>query len=325
MKQASATETKTKVANSRRRGRGEGSITQLADGRFQARVDLGWVEGKRKRKAVYGKTREAVAKKLITALSDYQDGLPVLNEKQTVAQYLTQWLEQTASQTLRPRTFIRYGELVRIHAIPFIGKVALARLTPQHLAKLYIDCRKTGLSPRTVQFLHAVLHRALRQALQWELIARNPADAVQAPRVARKDIQPLTTEQLDQLLIAASGDRLEALYALAVTTGMRVGELLGLQWADIDNGRIQIRHTLQNIDKVWVLVEPKTDRSRRSVTLSSIALAALRQHQARQNEERLQAGPAWGKWTLVFCTEVGTPLDARNLLRTYFHPLLVLL
>lgn len=306
----------------KRRGHGEGSITQLEDGRWQARVDLGIVEGKRKRKALYGKTRKEVADKLKKALADQQDGLPLVGERQTVAQYLTRWLEDSARPTLRPCTFLRYEQLIRLHAVPYIGKVALARLTPQQLASLYSERLKAGQSPRSVEFLHAVLHRALKQALKWGLIARNPADAVDAPRPERKDIQPLTQEQVAVFLEAIKGDPLEALYVLAITSGMRIGELLGLQWVDIEGNRLAVRHTLQRINKEWKLVEPKTDRSRRSIALTALAVDALRKHRIKQNEQRLSVGPAWQNWNLVFCNAMGAPLSSSNLLQDQFYPLL---
>lgn len=311
-----------KPKSKRRRGHGEGSITKLPDGRWQARIDLGYQNGKRRRKALYGKTRHEVAQKLAKTLHEHQQGLPVTNERQTIAQFLTRWLDDSARHTLRPQTFKRYRELVNLHAIPHIGKVVLARLTPQHLANLYNERRKDGLSPRTVQFLHAVLHRALKQAVKWNLIARNPADAVEAPRPERKDIQPLRREQVETLLRAVEGDLLEALYILAVTTGMRLGELLALKWEDIDGSRLHIRHTLQRIDGQWLLMEPKSDRSRRSITLSVKAKAALLRHRVAQNEQRLAAGPAWEDWGLVFCNEIGQPLDGRNVLRGSFRRIL---
>ena len=305
-----------------RRGNGEGSITQLKDGRWQARIDLGYVEGKRKRKTYYGKTRKEAADKLKLALADHKNGLPLVDERQTMAQYLSRWLEDSARHTIRPRTYTRYEQLVRLHAAPYIGKIALARLTPQQLANLYSERLKAGQSPRSVQFLHAVLHRALKQALKWGLIARNPADAVDAPRPERKDIQPLTREQVTTFLIAIENDPLEALYVLAVTTGMRIGELLGLQWNDIEGNRLSVRHTLQQINKEWKLVEPKTDRSRRNITLTTLAVEALRHHRVKQNEQRLAIGAAWQNRDLVFCNAAGAPLDARNILRSNFHPLL---
>jgi integrase len=299
----------------KKRANGEGSIARHPDGRWWARITIPGG----KRKALYGKTRQEVQRKLTATLRDVQQGLPVVGERQTVADFLEQWLANTARHRLRPRTFYRYQQLVRLHAVPKIGKTPLARLRPQELSELYAARLAAGSSPRTVQFLHAVLHRALKQALHWNLIARNPADAVTAPRPTRAEIHPLTQEQTNALLDASEGDEIEALYVLAVMTGMRQGELLGLQWADVDwdAGRVEVRHTLQWGEGTWTLAEPKTGRSRRSIKLPPTVLHALRGHRARQRTQRLALGPAWQDHGFVFCQADGTPLPARNLGRLF--------
>ncbi len=226
----------------RKRANGEGSIYKRADGRWAASVstDHG------KRKAFYGKTREAVARKLATAIKARQDGLPLVAERQTVANYLQHWLE-TAKPTVRPRTFVRYEEYVRLHAIPELGRLALARLSPQHLQRLYASRLEAGLSPATVAHLHAVLHRALGQAARWGLVPRNVAELVTPPRPERREMFTLSPEQARTFLAAAEGDRLEALYVLALNTGMRQGEILALRWKDVDldAGALQVLATLQ--------------------------------------------------------------------------------
>jgi integrase len=191
-----------------KRGNGEGSIYQRADGKWCSAL---WAENG-KRKVIYGRTREEVADKLVLALADRAKGLPLAVERQTVKQFLVQWLEGTAKHRLRPGTYRRYEELTRLHAIPTLGKLTLAKLTPQHLSHLYGQKLTEGLSPRTVEFLHPTLHCALKEAVLWGLIARNPADAVKAPKPRRPPIQPLNHEQAQQLLAAAEGDPLEALY-----------------------------------------------------------------------------------------------------------------
>jgi integrase len=149
------------------------------------------------------------------------------------------------------------------------------------------------------------------------LVARTPADAVQPPSPKRPEIQPLSPEQANLLMDAATGDRLQALYVLAIMTGMRQGELLGLRWGDVDlaGGRLEVRHTLQRLKGEWSLVEPKTGRSRRTIRLAPTVLQALKTHRARQAEERLAIGPAWQDHGLVFTREDGSPLDSRALAR----------
>lgn len=165
-----------------RRGKGEGGISQRGDGRWVGRVDLGWIDGRRHVKAYYGATRRQVAEKLKVALRDQQQGLPLPDERQTTGRFLIQWLDDTARHSVRASTYDSYSRLIRKHVIPTLGRTALARLSAEDLASLYSDLLDKGLSGRTVQYAHAVIHRALKQAVRWNLIVRNPADAVDAPR-----------------------------------------------------------------------------------------------------------------------------------------------
>jgi integrase len=313
----------------RKRGNNEGSIYQRADGKWCSAL---WTETG-KRKVVYGRTREEVADKLALALADRAKGLPIAVEQQTVRQFLERWRTDTAAHRLRPGTYRRYHELIHLHALPTLGKLRLAKLTPQHLSQLYgakltaglTPRTAQGLTPRTVEFLHRVLHAALKEAVMWGLIARNPADAVKAPKPKRPPIHPLDQEQAQKLLAAADGDPLEALYVLAVMVGMRQGELLGLQWADVDwaSGRLQVCHTLQWGKRgAWSLEEPKTGHSRRSIRLPASALQALKAHKAKQAEQRLAVGPAWEDNDLVFANAVGRPIEPTNLLHRSYKRLL---
>ncbi|MDO8690228.1 MAG: tyrosine-type recombinase/integrase [Dehalococcoidia bacterium] len=301
------------------RGHNEGTIYKRKDGRWEGAVTLDG--GKRKR--FYGKKREDVAKKLTNALKSKDEGKLMVPERLTVAQFLAQWLETTAP-TVRLSTLTRYEEYARLHAVPELGTVKLARLTPQHLQKLYAQKLEAGLSPMTVRHLHAVMHRALSQALRWGLVATNVADAVDAPRVKRQEIKALSPEEARRLIDAGKGDRFEALYVLALSTGLRQGEMLGLRWKDVDleGGCLQVVGTLQRSHHGLAITEPKTARSRRQVGLTDAARDALRQHRTGQLEERLQAGPLWEDSDLVFPNDTGRPMDAGNLLRRYFSPLL---
>ena len=200
----------------------------------------------------------------------------------------------------------------------------LSKLAPQHLQALYTGRLEAGLSPTSVAHLHAVLHPALSQAARWGQTPRNVASLVTPPRVRRQEMQTLSETNSRGSLEAASGDRLEALYVLALTTGMRQGELLGLKWQDVDmeRGSLQVKATLQRTPSGFVLAEPKTPRSRRQVVLSAIAVAALRRHKVRQAEERLRLGAAWEDNDLVFANEVGKPIEATNLIRRSFQRIL---
>lgn len=298
-----------------RRGRNEGSIYRRKDGRWAAVVDLGWENGKRKRKTFYGKTRQDIARKLVAALREQQLGLPVATERQNLKQYLDYWMEVT-SNTVKPRTYERYEEIIRLHIVPTLGKLQLAKLTPQHLNELYLDKIECGLAPNTVKRIHEVLHNALNQALQWDLLYRNVADSVSPPRVQKMEPKTLTAEESKKLLRAAEDDRLGALYVMALTMGMRQGELLGLHWEDVDLQRkqVHVRFNLQRSKRKGLIYEEtKSHRSRRPLMMPQIGVDSLKRHKARQAEERLKLGAAWLDGDLVFTNSVGGPVDADNL------------
>ncbi len=302
-----------------KRGQNEGSIYKRKDGRWAAVVSLGYKDGKRWRKSFYGSTRRGVQEKLNAALRAHQQGLPVAPERQTVGQFLEHWLSESVRPTVRPRTYIRYGEHVRNHISPAIGHIKLSRLTPQHVQALLNEKLGDGLAPATVRYMHAVLRRALKQALKWDLVARNAAALVDAPRVTQKEIEPFTPEQARIFLDAIRGDRLEALYSVALAVGLRKGEVLGLKWTDVDLDKrtLTVRASLQRIDGALVLVEPKSRQSRRTVALPQTVIDAVRLHRARQLQERLLAGSRWQDHGLVFSTTIGTPMDTRNLTRHF--------
>lgn len=303
-----------------KRGNGEGSIRQRADGRWEARVILG--DGRRK--SVYGETRKDVAAKLLPVLKAAADNLPVPSERNTVGAFLTDWLENTAKPRVRASTFVGYEVAVRRHLMPQLGTLRLARLAPADLARCYAALGKAGLAPRTVRLCHAVLHKALADAARWDMVTRNVADLVDPPRAGRPETRVLSVADARRLLDAAAGDRLEALYVLALLTGLRAGELLGLRWTDLDldRGELTVRQQVQRVAGAWLTSEPKTERGRRTLGLPSRAVEALRGRRVRQAEERLRAGAAWQESGLVFTTEIGTPIERGNILRRSFRPLL---
>ncbi|TAK36118.1 MAG: site-specific integrase [Chloroflexota bacterium] len=289
-----------------RRGHGEGSIWKRDDGRWTGAVTLAG----RKRKYFYGKTRKEVQEQLKVALRDQQRGLLVAGPSQTLAQYLNGWLEDSARQTIRPSTYECYALGIRRLA-PHIGSLRLSALSPAHVQTCYSALLDSGLSRRSVELTHAVLHRALRQAMKWGLIGRNPTDAVSVPRPIRKEMRTLTAEQVQKLFEFTAEHRLHALWVLMATTGLRLGEATALRWEDIDlkTNRLIVQRALQKQKgKGLVFVEPKTERSRRTIHIAAGTVVVLRQHRARQVEERLKAGALWEDKDLAFCTETGAPL-----------------
>ncbi len=296
-----------------KRGNGEGSIYRRSDGRWVGEMTI---EG-RKRKFVYGRTRKEVAEKLHASLQAMRQGVLLEgNAKQTVEQFLRDWLENSQRQQVRPRTYERYEEIVRLHIVPVLGRHRLQQLAAQHVQALYTKKLGEGLSARTVESFHHVLHKALKTAVRWGLVSRNVCDLVSPPRVKAYEIKPLTVEQVCKLLFVARGHRLEALFVLALATGMRRGELLGLKWQDINfaTGTLQIRRILTRIPskmpgKGYIEAEPKTQKSRRNVVIAPFALEALKQHRLQQLQAKLQAGAVWQDYDYVFCTSLGTHLN----------------
>lgn len=287
----------------RRRANGEGNVRQRGDGRWEARVSLG--DGRRQ--SLFGRTqREAIEK--LRALQRGQDqGIPIPTERHSVGEYLGSWLESSRPR-VRPRTWVRYEQLARVHA-GAIAKVPLAKLGPQHLDRLYAERLAAGAAPMTVRHLHALLHKAFDQAAKWGLVGRNVAQLVSPPRAPRHDMTTLDEDQVHTFLEAAAGERFEALYVVAISSGMRLGELLGLRWHDVDLERAtaQIQQSVQFIGGRAVFMQPKTKKSRRQVQLTKAAIAALRRQRAQQLEERLAAAGGWMDLDLIFADEVGQP------------------
>lgn len=230
----------------KRRGRGEGTIVQRADGRWMASVDLGWQDGRRKRKAVYGATRREAADRLTGVLRAVQQGAALPDERVTVEQFLGRWLTQKRT-TMRPRAWATYEQAVRLYVAPGLGKWTLARLRPMHLQHWMGDLRDKGISPRTIGYARVVLRGALNQARKWEMVNQNVAALVDPPRHTPKEIQPLNPEQARALLASARTHRLGGLLSVATALGLRLGEALGLRWRDVDfeAGTISVRQAIE--------------------------------------------------------------------------------
>ncbi|MEO8973771.1 MAG: site-specific integrase [Ktedonobacteraceae bacterium] len=294
-----------------KRGNGEGSIYKQRNGLWAASLSI---EGG-KRKYFYGKTRKEVQEKLAAVLQEQKQGMLVATPQQTVGQFLTDWLENTHKQSVRPRTYERYEEALRLHLLPVLGKYQLQKLSAQHVQAFYARKLKEGLASTTVIYYHSVLHNALDTAVKWGLVARNVCDLVTPPRKTRFEIKPFTIEQVQSFFAAIQGHKWEALFTLALATGMRQGELLGLKWQDINfsTGTLQVRRILTRVPsetagKVFIEAEPKTEKSRRSITIALFALEALKQHRVHQLETQLKAGALWEAHDYIFCTLVGTHL-----------------
>lgn len=320
------TEEKGRKRKKTRRGNGEGAIYERKD---RKRKWVGSVDLPNGRRRTFSAiTKEEVQDWLKKATLEAQQGILLPAADETLAQYLERWLRDEASQRLRPRTLRRYTELIRLHVIPSIGNVRLDKVGRPHLLRLYREAGEKGLCPATVHYIHRVLHVAFRDAIRGDHIARNPCDLVDPPPKEDPDVVPFTKDEAAAVLRAAQGHRLYALLLMALLTGMRQGEILGLQWEDLDldpekaQGLAQIRRSLGYLTgRGFIFGPPKTAKSRRRVSLSPSVVSALVVHRERQNEERAAAGAAWREHGLVFCSRNGSPIHHSNLYHRLFQPI----
>jgi integrase len=301
-----------------KRGNGEGSIYEhKRNGKkvgYRGSYTIYAITGP-KRRYISGKTREEVRQKLARAIADRDGGLVFDVDRQTVGEYLERWFETSVRGSVRESTYESYRRQVSRYVVPAIGGVKLKSLSAIHIQGMYRSMLDRGLSARTVQYTHAVLHRALKQAMRWGLVLRNVCEDVNRPQLKRDEIQPLDRDQTRRLLQAAKDDRLYALYVVAVTAGLRPGEILALRWNDVDleAGTLRINRALSDNE----FAAPKTPRSRRKIELSNTARVALRAHRKRQLEERMKKAGLWEDRGLVFPSAVGTLLSHRNVVRSF--------
>lgn len=303
-----------------RRGHGEGSIYQRkSDNKWVGTVDLGWSNGKRKRKVVYGASRAAVRQRMAELQRQLHEGsLPTC--RQRLGPFLEDWLTVVLPSTdIRPSTVANYALVVRKHLIPGLGHFWLDKLRPEEVQQ-FLNEKAASLSPRSVQNLRTLLGAALQHAQKWGYVTRNVARLTNPPRLERKEVMPLTPEAARRLLAASKSDRLYALYAVALAIGLRKGEVSALRWSDVDfdAATLRVTGTLKRMTgQGLVRDEPKTKRSRRTVPLPDVCMDALRAHRIAQAQERLAQGERWQDLDYVFPTTVGTPLDPRNLSRQF--------
>jgi len=308
-----------------------GSIVKRGKG-YSVVVDLDRdpTTGKRRQKWHSGyRTKRAAEDALSELVNGVKSGSYVEKSKQTVTEYVTDWLA-AIEPTVRPATHYSYARNLRLHVVPVLGGMPLQSVDAGVLNTLYAsllaegrkDYAGGGLSPRSVRYVHTILHRALKDAVKWGRLARNPADAADPPRAgstARAEFTTWTAEQLRTFLDGTREDRNGVAYLLLASTGLRRGEALGLRWSDVDldAGRIAIRQTVIVIHNRPQLGTPKTAKGRRTVVLDKGTVAALRAHRKRQAAERLQIGSGWQDQDLVFCRVDGTVLHPERFSRSF--------
>src|SRR5919107_2403073 len=291
----------------KRRDKGEGSVYRRKDGRCVGEYE----DANGKRRYVSGKTKTEVRAKLRKLLADRDEGIAYDSENLTVGDYLDRWLSALEG-SLRDRTWRRHEQVVRLHLKPNIGGVKLDKLNALQVQNVYSQKLNGGLSARSVEIIHVTLHKALKQAVRWSLVPRSVAETLTPPRPPKREITPLTQQQLRSLLETARNDELYALWVLACTTGMRNGELLAIQWRDIDfeAGTLQVKRTVFE----GRVSPPKTASGRRTIRLSKLAIAALRQYRTMATERQTS------EW--VFSSQAETSISVHNLHNRSWKPLL---
>lgn len=284
------------------------------DGTWQGAVTLGFDEdGTQKRRTIYGKTQREVLEKLEAIKRRLANGYA--ETAHTVASYLKEWLDDKRLE-VKPQTVEDYLYQLEKYVIPRVGKVKLSSLTPRHVQTMCTELA-TEISPQRANKCRRVLSGALSQAVRLERIGRNPCDAVKPKKVEVREMVLWSPEHLALFLDTSRSHRLHALFYLAVSTGMRRGELLGLRWCDVEAGSLVVRQSLIDQRGKIMLTTPKTVRSYRRVMLSPDASEILSAHCVRQESERRELGAAWPDTGLVFVSEVGTAIHPRNLERTW--------
>lgn len=309
-----------------KRGNGEGSISRRKGGGWMGQyyVEIGAV---RKRKTIYGKSREDVRQELTRAMADRDGRLVYDTGKLTVGEYLDRWLSDSVKGIVKETTYANYSYISRVHISPALGHLKLKNLTPAQVRGFYGEKYRTGLAAATVRKMHVVLRKALAQAVSDGLIPRNAANGVKTPRVSApgEEINPLDPDECDAFLKAAQEERFEALYVLAIHCGLREGELLTLRWEDVDleaaKPAVLVRRTLTRGEegRGWVIGPTTKSGKGRRVRLTRQAVAALKDHRKRQLEERMRLAGRWQDEDLVFANENGSLFNPSNLRRRSFR------
>lgn len=242
-----------------------------------------------------------------------------------VKDYLDKWLKTAARPRLRERTHDDYSELLKRYVRPSLGEKRLCDVRPLDIQNLYADMTTRGLSARTVRYTHAILSSAFKQAIKWHMLIYNPCEAVELPRIERREMKAFAPKEAERFLKAAKGNEHGVIFAFALATGMRPEEYLGLKWSDLDlqQGTAIVRRVLiRRKGGGWYFGEPKTSRSRRTVPLPTTLVKMLKAHRRKQIAARLKAGAAYQNNDLVFATGEGTPHNSRNLAQRHFQAIL---
>ncbi len=296
-----------------KRAAGEGSVFKRGN-RWVAQVGSG-----KERETKYFSTQREANEWRQKKNEQRRQGLNVLGSKIALSKFLDDWLI-VVKTSVRPNTLDQYSQIAQHHIKPSLGNILLRDLTPHQVQMLYTSKLEEGTSPRTTRLIHSVLHAALNHALKLGLVIRNVSDAVTLPKVPRKEMKTLDDYQVRQLIQATESPQMEVLFWVAVTTGLRQGEILGLKWSDLDwqSKRLHIQRQVQRIKgKGLVFCEPKSASGRRMIVLGQSTIEKLREYKRDQETTRIHVGSKWKDNDLIFPSPYGEPLDSTIVVKAY--------
>ncbi|MDZ4684444.1 MAG: tyrosine-type recombinase/integrase [Planctomycetaceae bacterium] len=308
--------TETKKPRTKKRGAGEGSIFQRGDGKWTGTITVGYSEvGKRLRKTVYGETKKAVTDKLTRLQGQKLDGTLTTSGGQRLGEYFSAWVKNDTS--IAETTRNRYTAILTKFILPRLGGMKLSAVRVEHVEAFFAGIRDEGASEATVRYVFAVLHRGFQRLIEQRRLTVHPCAALSRPKVDTIPRQSLDREQCEDLLKAAAGHRLEAVFVLAITTGLRAGELFGLQWddVDLDHGTLTVRHSLEEINNHTRLKPPKSKAGLRMVRLPQMAIDSLRERWAAAMREDAAGVP------FVFCGQTGATVKKSDFRRCVWLPI----
>ncbi|WP_432071321.1 tyrosine-type recombinase/integrase [Streptomyces sp. AA1529] len=306
------------MAQQRKRNpNGAGTITKRKDGRYQAAVYVMQPDGTRARKFAYGKTWAECDTKRRELLAKVDQGVPVPTRSAKLSEWLPYWLENVVRPRRKLSTYDKYEAHVRLYLVPRIGTKRLESLGVADVRR-FLTRLERDTTAATAKETHRVLRSALSAACREELVTRNVAGLVEPPRVTSRELSPWTLEETLTFLGAARKDPLYAAFVLAVTMGLRRGEIVGLRWSDVDleNRVLYVRQQTQRRRGQLYQDDPK-GRRRRAVPLPAMCVAPLRWHRLRQSEAKRMAGKLWQESAYVFTTRTGRPVEPRNVYRSF--------
>ncbi len=298
-----------------RRNNGEGTIRYDRERkRWEARITTDIIDGAAVRKKLTAKSKDDLLQRLKEARAAVDAGLPAPDRRETLSRFLEGWLEHLKHTDRSSATVQNYTDIVSYYISPKVGRVKLTELAPRHVEKMQREILRDGKSARTARLARSVLRAALRHAERHGLVARNAAALAEPVKAEHQEKQSMTVAQVTKLLATAEGGRDEAAIVLLVTLGLRRGELLGLQWSDVNTkaGTIRISRALKRTAGGLEVSDTKTERSERTLHLPPIAARALRTHRARQAEQRIAAGEHWTGGDWIFTNAWGGPIDPDN-------------